>query len=41
MDIMDFNVKQVKDFEDYQLIGVCKHMCGAGTDLTITSLLSQ
>ena len=50
MDIMDFHLDSLKSqlpqqyFQDVQqlsYVGICKHMCGAGTDLTINSLLKQ
>ncbi|CAD8160348.1 unnamed protein product [Paramecium pentaurelia] len=48
MDIRDFNLKileqQLKEQgydKEIQYVGVCKHMCGGASDLTLTSLLTQ
>jgi tRNA:m4X modification enzyme len=51
MDITDFNLATLQGqlpesyFQEYnsilEYVGVCKHMCGAGTDLTVASLLSS
>lgn len=47
MDITDFNLNILKEqlvskgyMKDVQYIGICKHMCGGATDLTLTSLLT-
>ncbi|KAM3139179.1 hypothetical protein pb186bvf_008777 [Paramecium bursaria] len=43
LDITDFNLHKLKEQIGFikPFVGICKHMCGGATDLTLTSLLSQ